>query len=61
MWLGMRSSVRAGFSGAAGELKAQLFDTSTLQVSGDVDGDGTADFAIDLDGTMAVEFYDFIL
>ncbi len=49
------------FSGQAGELRAEFQDTLAMRVSGDVDGDGIADFAIDLDGTMSVEFYDFIL
>lgn len=48
------------FSGQAGELQAKAFGTQTL-VSGDVNGDGKADFAILIFGNVALERGDFVL
>ena len=47
---------RAGFSGTAGELR---FNGALL--TGDVDGDGVADFAIAIDGAPALAASDFVL
>ncbi len=50
-----------GFSGTAGELQVTYSDATTAQVQGDVDGDGLADFAIDVTCTTPIELSDFIL
>ena len=56
----------AAFSGTAGELRAfhdTLADGTTLVtiVAGDTDGDGVADFEIELRGTLSITTTDFIL
>ncbi|MBK4215823.1 hypothetical protein JJJ17_07795 [Paracoccus caeni] len=51
---------RAKFSGDAGELRFEHRDGNTL-ISGDVNGDGKADFAIQLIGRIALDLDDFIL
>jgi Ca2+-binding RTX toxin-like protein len=48
------------FSRTAGELQAKAFGASTL-VSGDVDGNGKADFQILLSGSVALQATDFLL
>ena len=48
------------FSGRAGELHA-IHVGSVIRVEGDVNGDGRADFAIDVDGTNLLTAIDFIL
>lgn len=48
------------FSGAAGELRYQINNKTTM-IAGDVDGDGKADFKIDLDGQKALTDLDFVL
>lgn len=48
------------FSGSAGELRA-VFQGANTVVSGDVDGNGSADFAIVLKGHVALQGSDFIL
>jgi Ca2+-binding RTX toxin-like protein len=50
----------AGFSGTAGELRFHQTAAKTY-VSGDVDGDGTADFMIRLDGLHTLVAGDFVL
>ena len=50
----------AAFSGTAGELRTYSDGTTTF-VAGDVDGDGTADFFIKLDGDIALAGADFVL
>ena len=50
----------AGFSGTAGELRAFNAGANTV-LRGDVDGDGVADFAVFLNGTLALTGADFIL
>ena len=54
-WIG-----RAAFSGTAGELRYVKLKTATI-VQGDTDGDGKADFEIELHGKMALHADDFIL
>ena len=55
------SFIGAGaFSHTAGELQAKAFGANTL-VSGDVDGDGHADFHILLSGNVALQATDFVL
>ncbi|WP_172332379.1 calcium-binding protein [Mangrovicoccus sp. HB161399] len=50
----------AGFTGTAGELRAA--DLGGIQrIEGDIDGDGAADFAIDIVGTDAAEAGWFVL
>ena len=51
----------AAFSGAAGELN-YLYNSSTgvTTLQGDTNGDGVADFAIDLTGNIAISLYDLI-
>jgi hypothetical protein len=49
-----------GFTQTAGELRAALFGANTL-VSGDVDGNGQADFHILLTGHVALQATDFVL
>jgi Ca2+-binding RTX toxin-like protein len=48
------------FSHTAGELQAKALGANTL-VSGDVDGNGTADFQILLSGTVTLQATDFLL
>ena len=48
------------FSHTAGELRASAFGANTL-VSGDVDGNGKADFHILLSGSVALQATDFLL
>ncbi|WP_374943607.1 Calx-beta domain-containing protein [Sphingomonas sp.] len=48
------------FTGTAGEVRAQVIGAFTF-VYGDVDGDGVADFAIQLTGTQALQADDFVL
>lgn len=50
----------SGFSGSAGELRYTQF-ASHARVFGDTDGDGTADFAIRLDGNHTLVATDFVL
>ena len=50
----------AAFSGQAGELRAVVFGGRTV-ISGDVNGNGTADFAINLDGRYNLEADAFLL
>jgi Ca2+-binding RTX toxin-like protein len=50
----------AAFSNTAGQLRAAAFGTNTL-VTGDVDGDGGADFHILLSGTFVLSAGDFLL
>ena len=50
----------AAFTGQAGELRSEVFASHT-NVYGDVDGDGSADFAIRVDGTTPLTGADFIL
>ena len=50
----------AAFSHHAGELRFAVGATTTI-VSGDVNGDGTADFAINLQGNVALQQSDFVL
>ena len=54
------------FSGRAGELRYQLVDqagtaSDITVVSGDVDGDGTADFEIEIAGLLQLTQQDFLL
>ena len=48
------------FTGEAGELRYQLNNKVTV-VAGDVDGDGKADFKIDLSGKIDLTELDFVL
>ncbi|QNM81853.1 calcium-binding protein [Sphingomonas sabuli] len=48
------------FTGAAGQLRYQVVSGNTY-ISGDVDGDGTADFVIRVDGAHAFVVGDFVL
>lgn len=48
------------FTGTAGELRYEQIGDSTF-VQGDVDGDGTADFMIRLDGLHTLEAGDFLI
>jgi hypothetical protein len=48
------------FSHTAGELQAKAFGANTL-ISGDVDGNGRADFHILLSGSVALQATDFLL
>jgi hypothetical protein len=48
------------FTHTAGELQAKAAGANTL-ISGDVDGNGTADFQILLSGSVAVQATDFLL
>lgn len=48
------------FSGVAGQLRSQTQGTLTL-ITGDVDGDGTADFAISLKGAVTLTADTFLL
>ena len=50
----------AGFSGTAGQLRYEQVDGNTF-VMGDVDGDGTADFTIQLVGVFSLTSGDFSL
>ncbi|HEV2745764.1 MAG TPA: calcium-binding protein, partial [Allosphingosinicella sp.] len=50
----------AAFSGAAGELRAEVAQGNTY-VSGDTDGDAVADFFIRIDGTTPLQAGDFVL
>lgn len=50
----------AGFNKVAGQLRFETISGNTF-VSGDVDGDGLADFAIRLDGAVQLVATDFIL
>ena len=50
----------AGFSHTAGELQAKAFGANTL-VSGDLDGNGRADFHILLSGAVTLQATDFLL
>ena len=50
----------AKFSGAARELRA-FKDGDDMRVAGDVDGDGTADFQIQVEGLSGLGADDFIL
>jgi hypothetical protein len=51
---------KAKFSGEAGELRYEKKGGKTL-ISGDIDGDGKADFAIQLSKAMGMKEADFIL
>jgi len=48
------------FTGEAGQLRYSTGNSSTM-VAGDVDGDGKADFKIDLDGKLVLTDADFML
>jgi serralysin len=50
----------AAFSGIAGQLRYEITDGNTL-VTGDMNGDGFADFMIRLDGSHSLVAGDFIL
>ncbi len=50
----------AAFSNVAGQLRYQQFATCAV-VSGDTNGDGSADFAIQLNGTHTLLATDFLL
>ena len=50
----------ANFGGHAGELRAHSIGGTTV-LSGDVDGDGAADFAINLQGALSLTSADFVL
>jgi hypothetical protein len=50
----------AAFSGVAGELRAEQLASNVI-VSADVNGDGTADFTIQLTGSFAMTAADFVL
>jgi Ca2+-binding RTX toxin-like protein len=50
----------AAFSHQAGELQAKFFGDGTL-VSGDIDGDGRADFQVSLDDPLTLQASDFRL
>ena len=50
----------SAFSGAAGQLRYEMSGGNTL-VSGDVNGDGVADFQVQLTGLMALTGSDFLL
>ncbi len=50
----------ATFSGLAGELRASVVNGSTV-VTGDVNGDKMADFAISLKGALTLKAVDFVL
>ncbi|MET0238817.1 MAG: Ig-like domain-containing protein [Sphingobium sp.] len=50
----------AAFSGVAGQLRATMGDGG-LQVSGDVNGDGMADFTFAVAGVETLAAYDFLL
>ena len=50
----------SGFSNTAGELRFFTSGGNTI-VNGDVDGDGTPDFQIQLDGLYALTAADFVL
>jgi serralysin len=50
----------ATFDGTAGQLRAELIGGTTI-LSGDVDGDAIADFAIGLKGAAALTTADLIL
>jgi serralysin len=54
-WIGT-----SAFHHLAGELRYQASGTSTL-VQGDIDGNGVADFALLLTGTVALQQSDFVL
>ncbi|MEO8243529.1 MAG: hypothetical protein ABI832_14585 [bacterium] len=49
-----------GFTHHAGELQARHFGNNTI-ISGDVDGDGKADFQIQIDGLVSLFANDFLL
>jgi len=50
------------FSGAAGELRYRSWaDDAKREIQGDIDGDGSADFFILVDGSFALTAGDFIL
>jgi hypothetical protein len=48
------------FTGIAGQLRYEQVNGNTF-VSADIDGDGTANFALQLDGLHALRSADFIL
>ncbi|HEX8258540.1 MAG TPA: calcium-binding protein [Allosphingosinicella sp.] len=50
----------SGFSGAAGELRFDVVDGNSF-VQGDTDGDGAADFFLQLDGTPPLVAVDFVV
>ena len=52
--------ITTGFTGDKGELRARV-SGSDLIVIGDINGDGTADFAILLQGVAAITAADFAL
>ena len=52
-WVG-----NAGFTGSAGELSYAIAQKTTI-VSGDIDGDGLADFSLRLSGKVELEATDF--
>ncbi len=49
------------FSNTAGELRADQSSGTTTVVQGDVDGDGAADFEIELTGLITLDATDFLL
>uniref|UniRef100_UPI00313E11A7 M10 family metallopeptidase C-terminal domain-containing protein n=1 Tax=Inquilinus sp. OTU3971 TaxID=3043855 RepID=UPI00313E11A7 len=49
------------FTGAAGQLRFAFFAPGVTTIAGDVDGDGTADFHINLTGTIGLVAADFVL
>jgi serralysin len=50
----------AAFSGRAGELQVSVSNGTAL-ISGDVNGDGLADFSVFLNYTGSLDQYDFFL
>ena len=54
-WIG-----NAAFSGAAGQLRYNWAGNTTV-ITGDTDGDGTADFALWLTGQIGLVAGDFVL
>ena len=51
----------AGFTHSAGQLRVDTSNPNTTVVLGDVNGDGVADFAIQLDGNHLLTASDFVL
>jgi Peptidase M10 serralysin C terminal/RTX calcium-binding nonapeptide repeat (4 copies) len=51
----------AAFSGVAGQLRSEAIVGGGVTLMGDIDGDGTADFAIDVFGVSAIRAVDLVL
>ncbi len=54
----------AAFSGVAGQLRYELFDAADMSftlVQGDVNGDGIADFEVQINGLVPLTTADFVL